>query len=104
MIVPSLSALGVRFQPFAVGSRKEAEGYEFPVKRFVDVHSLLANLLQTLFFFIRPFLFLGCFGRTEAENLMLQFQDGFMKKYRVEEFKILTILNNMKITSSLIFF
>ena len=43
----------------------------------------------------RPFLSLGGSGRAEAKNLMLQLKDRFMKKYRVEEFIILTILNNI---------
>lgn len=44
----------------------------------------------------RPFLSLGGSGRAEAKNLMLQLKDRFMKKYRVEEFKVLTSLHNIK--------
>ena len=99
MIVPFLSTLGVRFKPFTIGGCKKTKGNEFPVERFVFVHSLLAKFLQKLLFIIRPLLLLGGSGRAETENLMLQLKDGFMKEYRTEEFIILTILHNIKFTS-----
>ena len=95
MIVPSFSALSIGFVELSFEGVVKGKGDEFPVERFVLGFPFFNCVLELVILLLVPFGLSGKELRAEVDDLMFEFEDGFLLEDGTEVFVIFLRLNKI---------